>query len=331
MRVNGVWTGRAVAVAALAGLMAFAGVLSVGCENSGTQRDDGSAAKERRDGGLERVVVVRVTTAEPLSDAQRGALGGKLRERLNEDLLPVAADVREVEVSSTGDKAVEVRVRVHALIEGDVETARRVVCAMLQDQGELSFRFAAPPPHPDRWAAQRAALAAGDMTLPDDPDRYRWFPIANPMHALNWSAADLAERDVQTDLRYVLGRLDGELYMLLETRPQYVLLAGSEPAWSVQRTAVCREADGYGWVDIHLDDPSKRLEKLTKRGIGRVLAVLIDDRVLTAPSVESEVRKIARVTLGAGDDARALAARLMPPILPVPAGVSEVEIVTPGE
>jgi beta-lactamase regulating signal transducer with metallopeptidase domain/polyhydroxyalkanoate synthesis regulator phasin len=90
-------------------------------------------------------------------------------------------------------------------------------------------------------------------------------------------------------------------YLLLCARAQYVMMPELEGkwAWGLEKVETTRDGDGKPTISIQFDEKgSELLYELTRANIGNHLAIAVDSWVLSAPTVETTVRKEAVI---AGD------------------------------
>ncbi|MHC4097501.1 MAG: M56 family metallopeptidase, partial [Planctomycetota bacterium] len=90
-------------------------------------------------------------------------------------------------------------------------------------------------------------------------------------------------------------------YLLLCARAQYVMMPELEGklAWGLEKVETTQDEDGKPTISIQFDEKgSELLYELTRANIGNHLAIAVDSWVLSAPTVETTVRK---KTVVAGD------------------------------
>ncbi|MBN2127899.1 MAG: right-handed parallel beta-helix repeat-containing protein [Sedimentisphaerales bacterium] len=82
---------------------------------------------------------------------------------------------------------------------------------------------------------------------------------------------------------------EGTTFLLLRTGEPYVMRAG--PGWAVERVKAATDAMDRPAVRVWLDDKGgERLHALTQANVKKVLAILVEGRVVAAPEVMSPVR-----------------------------------------
>ena len=84
----------------------------------------------------------------------------------------------------------------------------------------------------------------------------------------------------------------GKMYVLLTTKPDEVLLGGrlGPPEWTLTSVKVVKDKQGRPAIALELDEAGgKRLAKLTGEHIDRPMAIVVDDRVVAAPTIKSAI------------------------------------------
>ncbi|NQT38439.1 MAG: PEGA domain-containing protein [Planctomycetes bacterium] len=82
----------------------------------------------------------------------------------------------------------------------------------------------------------------------------------------------------------------GQTFVLLANTPEHTMLRGSTRPWGIASVTVHHELQGRPAVSVELDEAGGRqLGKLTETHLNLPLAILIDDRVLSAPTVRTKI------------------------------------------
>ena len=92
---------------------------------------------------------------------------------------------------------------------------------------------------------------------------------------------------------------EGRRYVLLSTKPDEVLLGGryGPPDWKLSSVGLARDERGKPMLQLELDEAGgRRLTKLTGEHLGRQMAVLVDDRVVTVPTIRSAIATKVAIT-----------------------------------
>jgi hypothetical protein len=83
------------------------------------------------------------------------------------------------------------------------------------------------------------------------------------------------------------------MVVLLSTKPDEVLLGGrlGPPEWKLRSVEVIKDKEGRPAIALELDEAGgKRLAKLTGEHLDRPMAILVDDRVVAAPTIRSAIQ-----------------------------------------
>ncbi|MCX7427825.1 MAG: protein kinase [Planctomycetia bacterium] len=92
---------------------------------------------------------------------------------------------------------------------------------------------------------------------------------------------------------------EGRRYVLLSTKADEVLLGGryGPPDWKLSSVGLARDERGKPMLQLELDEAGgKRLAKLTGEHPDRQMAILVDDRVVTAPTIKSAIAAKVAIT-----------------------------------
>jgi len=170
---------------------------------------------------------------------------------------------------------------------------------LLRGAGVLEFRIAATGTTPDE-ARMRAELRQGGPKSVKSPE-LGWFKL-NKLEGWYESAEQLQMLG-SDPVSYFKGRYgyaadvyDGEIYLLLYTTPGASLVAGSGD-WKVAGARPSNDELGRPSIAFYMDAPGAlRMRQLTNDNRGRPMAVLLDDEVYTAPTIQSEIGSNGQIT-----------------------------------
>ncbi|QOJ01473.1 MAG: protein translocase subunit SecD [Phycisphaeraceae bacterium] len=193
---------------------------------------------------------------------------------------------------------------------------------LLRGSGVLSFRIAVSPgeyPEEETLRRELAERGPGQANRPDA----RWLKVNqisnwyNNVSERNVVLGDpskpephdpvaravwRAEREAAV-ARFFGGRglvgaqyLDG-FYVLMWNTPDAKLTQESAVRWGVALAAPDRDEIGLPCIRFEMDTAGARLlADLTGRSVGKQMAVILDDEVYTAPTLQSEISKSGRIT-----------------------------------
>jgi len=197
---------------------------------------------------------------------------------------------------------------------------------LLRGSGVLSFRITVPPAtHPDEQRFRDELRERGPRAV-RAPD-VRWLPLAN---IETWYDNDASRLEQLTAdpagffnaIGYVVEPYGGQYYMLAWDRPG-LRLTQAEGQWRVTNSFQGIDEKGRPAVVFRMDVlGGDLLGRLTGPNIGQRMAVILDDRVVTAPTLQGRISTNGQIT-GSFDaaelnyiirvlNAGSLAARLSP-------------------
>jgi len=170
---------------------------------------------------------------------------------------------------------------------------------LLQGAGVLDFRITvvpgASPEEPElrRQLIERGAEGVQSATM-------RWFPINNIetwyedtatfQQAFENTAAYFSGRG------YVVEQAGGKFFMLLHDEPG-LRLTNAEGNWRVDRSFRARDEMGRPAIGFAMDPMGARLlGDLTEANRGRQMAIVLDDEVFTAPTLQSRISDRGQIT-----------------------------------
>ncbi|MBL0920691.1 MAG: protein translocase subunit SecD [Phycisphaerales bacterium] len=170
---------------------------------------------------------------------------------------------------------------------------------LLKGAGVLTFRIAPQPGQLPEEARLRAELHERGPRAARSTDA-RWYQLDN-VEAWYDNVQEL--RALQADpvgffasRRYIVEERDGLYYMLLYDAPG-LRLTDAEGSWRV--TQSFQQADQFGrpGIAFRMDTRGATLlAELTGSNVNRSMAVLLDDRVYTAPNLISEIGAQGQIT-----------------------------------
>lgn len=170
---------------------------------------------------------------------------------------------------------------------------------LLQSSGVLQFRIAVRPNAPEVGEAMRALVERG----PDAAglEGVRWFRINRQS---DWFDDTDGMAMFQADVTsYIAGRYNlvaaernGQYYMLLYDRPG-MRLTDQEGDWGLASATPGVDEFGMPQINFGMDTVGARLlGRLTEPNQGEPMAILLDGKVFSAPTIQSALRRSARIT-----------------------------------
>jgi hypothetical protein len=176
-----------------------------------------------------------------------------------------------------------------------------------ESAGKLEFRIA-----PLKSEVPRAELQNLELKLKE-----QWPYVESGLWT--WRLADpffdtaLAGRLASTEH-------NGKMYVLVMNAPD--MLMPADGSWGIESAALVQDMRGRPAVEVTFDEAgAASFYALTKKSIGQRLAILVNDKVVSAPHVQSAVRDRAIITgTFTNERAQQLASSLgkqMPPEVPV--------------
>ncbi|MEO0631455.1 MAG: SecD/SecF family protein translocase subunit, partial [Planctomycetota bacterium] len=166
---------------------------------------------------------------------------------------------------------------------------------LLQGSGVLEFRIAPRVgEHPDEQQLRRELREQGPRAT-SAPDA-AWFEISDPTSFVQ--TIQQAERMLEDPAGYFGGGRDfvvepfaGANYMLLySSRDKALLQDQSRGAWRVDQASETVDDSGRPAVGFRMDaNGAVLLGNLTEQNVNERMAVLLDDKVITAPNLNSKI------------------------------------------
>ncbi len=173
--------------------------------------------------------------------------------------------------------------------------------ALLRGAGVLSFRIAARSSDPLPFEALREELRERGPTGAGSSQEVRWFSVDNPE---SWADDDRSLAYLRQEpvgffsaRGFIVEEFDGKIYILLYRTPQRSL---DETSGEWKLTGARRTQDprtGQPAVSFSLDVGGARLfAQLTGNNIDRAMAIVLDDRVYSAPTIQSRISSEGQIT-----------------------------------
>ena len=172
--------------------------------------------------------------------------------------------------------------------------------ALLRGAGVLSFRITAAASDPLPLTQLREELRDRGPTGIRDSESARWFPVDN---AEGWTNDDRERDFLHADPAgffsargYVAEEFDGIIYLLLYTTPDRALSETSGP-WKLTGATNSVDRQGRPAVSFRMDVSGARLmAQLTSQNTGRQMAIVLDDRVFSAPTIQGRISDQGEIT-----------------------------------
>jgi len=186
--------------------------------------------------------------------------------------------------------------------------------ALLEGAGVIEFRIA---PRPDTQGVSvqtyRDMLQQkGPRSGRDEP--WRWFKIEDPANFVN--GEDALERLQQTQNQaedaearrqavarffeqrgYVAALYGGEYYLLLGNTTQTAMTEDQD--WALESAMATRDRNQQRAIAFNLDPEGGQLMgQLTGPHVGQPMAILLDDQVISAPNLQSQINGRGQITGG---------------------------------
>lgn len=173
------------------------------------------------------------------------------------------------------------------------------VIRLLQGAGVLSFRIAVVPgTRADEQMLRNELRERGPDAI--SVDGIGWFPLRKLEHWYSntddFEAATTNTAAYFQGYRLVVEERNGVYYALMHDRPG-MRLTRSEGEWGVRSASPTLSDDGLPAVQYRMDPRGAALmSRLTEPNVGQPMAILLDDFVYTAPTIQSRLAENIRVT-----------------------------------
>lgn len=176
--------------------------------------------------------------------------------------------------------------------------------ALLRGSGVLEFRIAAVPGDPavDEAAYREQLEQRGPRAGIDKP--YRWFAYDDPTSLVDApDAKALLEEsaDVLFRQRGLIGQKYGDDYYVLLANTPDRSITRNDKNWEL--TSVRRGMDSLGQnaLDFALNSVGgDMMARITKPSVGKPMAILLDNKVISAPNLNSQIADRGQITGGQG-------------------------------
>lgn len=154
---------------------------------------------------------------------------------------------------------------------------------MLKGAGTLEFRILPTEDNVNitELESYRDSLVAKGPNLVSD-SKYKWCEIADTE---NWRSAGIT------------GQFGEKLYVLCSNQRHETLLRNSEEKWKLKKAYPTSDQMGRQAVGFVFDDvAAEKFFRLTRQNISRPLCILLDDRAISAPNINSAIRSSGVIT-----------------------------------
>ncbi|QNN23955.1 protein translocase subunit SecD [Planctomycetales bacterium ZRK34] len=175
---------------------------------------------------------------------------------------------------------------------------------LLQGAGVLEFRIAVSPEEAAdadamrRQLQERGPRAGADATM-------KWFLVDDPTE---WTDKPADLKALQADpaayflnSRGLIGAgYGGDYYLLLWDTPAKSITQ-KQPGWELSQASPGMDQRGFPAVDFALNEIGGSLmDTLTSQNMGRQMAIVLDGRVFSAPSIRGNIRSRGQISGGRG-------------------------------
>ncbi|NLE30201.1 MAG: hypothetical protein GX629_11085, partial [Phycisphaerae bacterium] len=140
----------------------------------------------------------------------------------------------------------------------------------------LSFRIAAELDDSEKEKYIKQLAAEGPMVGRERKDVYQWY-----------------ETSIE-DYGRIVKEYQGKRYMLLSNQPEKTMLPET---WGLRSVSETKDAKDNPAISFEFDDTGAKLfGEITKTNIGKPLAILIDEKVVSAPTIHSSISRRGIIT-----------------------------------
>ena len=170
---------------------------------------------------------------------------------------------------------------------------------LLRGAGVLEFRIAAQGPLPDEPRLRAELRAKGPKAVKATDTRWfkinkleSWYDTPEQFRAITANpAAFFSNRQL------IAEEFDGEIYLLLYDSQTASLLQGVGGQWKVAGARASTDDLGRPAIAFYMDPAGAlRMGVLTETNKQRPMAVLLDDQVYTAPTIQSRIQSNGQIT-----------------------------------
>lgn len=162
---------------------------------------------------------------------------------------------------------------------------------LIRKAGVLEFRIAPANPQNNGPLTEAQVQQCIDSLVTEGPEalrhsgaEYAWYPIRGETEGYD---------------RLITYDFAGQTYVLLSNKPGQCLLrsAGEERKWSLESASIGSDQYGAPAVDFSFDEAGARLfSQLTAENKGEEMAILLDDEVYSAPTIQSVISNRGQIT-----------------------------------
>lgn len=186
--------------------------------------------------------------------------------------------------------------------QGQIDDPNDLI-ALLKGSGVLEFRIGAVPgevPQEQRYRDQlrQRGPKAGFK------EEYRWF-VVDDVGGFAEEPRQLAGLKANPEgyfaSRGLVGQMHGKDYYLLLANTAGRSLTREQSGWELSRAGAIRDESGYPAVGFSLNRTGGELmAELTGGNLNRPMAIVLDGRVISAPSIRSQIHDSGQITGGRG-------------------------------
>lgn len=164
---------------------------------------------------------------------------------------------------------------------------------MLQGAGVLEFRIAVPAgSNPDEPRLRKELRERGPEAVESTTTVWRpinklesWYDTLESFEILRKSPAEY----FASNRGLVVEERDGKYYVLLRDEPAW-RLTRAEGAWKLTQAFVSQDELGRQAVGFRMDESgAAKLGNLTGTHVGQAMAIVLDDEVISAPTINSRI------------------------------------------
>lgn len=170
---------------------------------------------------------------------------------------------------------------------------------LLRGSGELDFRITVEAnTRPDETSLREELQELGPRNA--NPDGAVWLQLAKVESWFDTLAqAEALEADPVNFFAsrgFVVESFDGQYWMLAWDQPGN-RLTSAEGDWQVSRAFMGRDEIGRNNIIFNMDTlGGQRLGELTREHVGDNMAVILDDRIITAPTLQGRISNSGSIT-----------------------------------
>ncbi len=251
---------------------------------------------------LDRILALTTRATVPGSQGARSTIANPRLEAL-EKFITTHTD-KTSELRQLGDTFA-----LYEEVKGPLDDPNDLI-ALLRGSGVLEFRIApAPGSVPDVEAYREQLQTKGPRAGGDRP--FRWFAIDNPdsfaegdnpaqtqanLRMLVENASEyLAAR------RNLIGEAYGGEYYLLLFNTDDASLTKAKPDWELNRVGRAQDESGFPCVAFNLNAiGGSYMSQLTGSHLKQPMAIVLDGRIISAPTIQSRIAGSGIITGGRG-------------------------------